>query len=587
MQPQLRRFSIVAGFVLLAGLLIGDALVTRSALNAQIDTGHWVMHSRQVRLEILQLETLLMDAETGQRGFLLTGEDRYLAPYEQARAEIGGHIDTLAKLTTDNPIQQKRIAELRPLVREAMDQLDRTIILFRAGHADDANAIIRSSQGLMVMGNLRGVLDQMRQEEMDLDITRSAAYRRSVMITGISNWVVTFAALVGLIVLGVYILREMRFREDHAREMRDREEWFRVTLSSIGDAVIATDRSGKVAFLNPVAEAMTGHKLSDAQGKGIAEVFPICNEMTGLPAEDPVKRVVEAGAVVGLANHTILKPGDGRTIPIEDSAAPIRDDRGDLIGVVLVFRDVTAERKSEEVLRKAEKLAAAARLSATMAHEINNPLAAVMNLLFLAQSEPDTPPSVSLQLTQAEQELQRVAHITRQTLGFYRESGTNERVDIAAIVESVLKLYGNKLEAKNIAVKRSFDGCPPAEGVVGELRQAVSNLIANAIDAVEEGGAIAVGVHTAPGDDGGMLEITVVDDGPGIAEDHLDRIFEPFFTTKKDVGTGLGLWAAKSIVERHGGRICACPQNQGDGAHGATFTIQLPCAASEKPAEVK
>jgi signal transduction histidine kinase len=160
-------------------------------------------------------------------------------------------------------------------------------------------------------------------------------------------------------------------------------------------------------------------------------------------------------------------------------------------------------------------------------------------------------------------------------------------VDIAAIVESVLKLYGNKLEAKNIAVKRSFDGCPPAEGVVGELRQAVSNLIANAIDAVEEGGAIAVGVHTAPGDDGGMLEITVVDDGPGIAEDHLDRIFEPFFTTKKDVGTGLGLWAAKSIVERHGGRICACPQNQGDGAHGATFTIQLPCAASEKPAEVK
>jgi PAS domain S-box-containing protein len=338
-----------------------------------------------------------------------------------------------------------------------------------------------------------------------------------------------------------------------------------------------------VAFLNPAAEAMTGRTISDAKGKDITEVFPIFNELTGIPAEDPVKKVVETGAVVGLANHTVLKGRDGRMIPIEDSAAPIRDDLGDLIGVVLVFRDVTAERKSEDVLRKAEKLAAAARLSATMAHEINNPLAAVTNLVFLARANHDTPPAVERQLEQAEHELERVAHITRQTLGFYRESGTPEQVEIPALFESVLRIYQNKLTEKDIQVESDLSACPPVEGVIGELRQAVSNLVANAIDAVEPGGKIRVSAHAAPDSPHRMVELVVADNGPGIALEHKDRMFEPFFTTKRDVGTGLGLWAAKGIIERHGGSIGILPRS---GEGGAAFAIQLPCAMGEPATDV-
>jgi signal transduction histidine kinase len=287
--------------------------------------------------------------------------------------------------------------------------------------------------------------------------------------------------------------------------------------------------------------------------------------------------------VVGLANHTVLKGRDGKMIPIEDSAAPIRDDRGVLIGVVLVFRDVTAERKSQEIMRKAEKLAAAARLAATMAHEINNPLAAVTNLVFLAKGNPDTPPVVERQLTQAEHELERVAHITRQTLGFYRESGTPERVDIPALVESVLRIYQNKLVEKDIHVESNVAGCPSVEGITGELRQAVSNLVANAIDAVNRGGRIMVSAHAASDGADGMVELVVADDGPGIAPEHKDRLFEPFFTTKRDVGTGLGLWAAKGIIERHGGRIGILSRN---GEGGAAFTIQLPRATAEPATDV-
>lgn len=586
MQPRYQRFSILTGCVLLGALLVLNAYITWRQLDAQVDLGRWVVHTQQVRLELAQTEGLLVDAETGQRGFLLTGDARYLAPFDLASQQISHHLDNLAALTNDNPVQQKHVVEMRPLAEEKLNELNRTITLFRSGHPDEAKTEVLTSRGLLAMDSLRSILAEMRQEEMRLDRERSDAYRQDVRDTAVSIWLATLAAMMGLAGFGWLVYQSIRHRERFARELSEREERFRVTLSSIGDAVIATDRFGRVVFLNPVAEGLTGWTLNDAQGKSMAEVFPIFNEMSGMPVEDPVAKVVESGVIVGLANHTVLKGRNGRVIPIEDSAAPICDDSGKLIGVVLVFRDATAERNSQEVLRRAEKLAAAARLSATMAHEINNPLAAVMNLIFLAKSAPDVSLTVAEQLTQAENELERVAHLTRQTLGFYRESGTTEQVEIPPLVESVLKLYENKLSVRKIVVKRVFDeACPPVDGVLGELRQAVSNLVANAIDAVNEGGTITVDVGVARGEGMCMVEVAVTDDGPGIAMDHIHRLFEPFFTTKKDVGTGLGLWAAKSIVERHGGSIVVSPSN--DGARGAAFTIQLPSSVNGKRVEVE
>lgn len=579
MQPRLRQFSLVAGFVLLACLLVGNAILTYRALYAQIDTGRWVMHTRQVRLELWRAETLLVDAETGQRGYLLTGDPKYLAPYQVAVSQIDARIETLAELTADNPVQQRNIAELRPLVHEKLSELDRTVALYRAGHADQARSIVVSNLGLQTMDGIRRILADMQQEEMRLDSARSDEYRHNVMMAQTSIWVASLAALLALAGLGWYVAREHHLRETHAAAIGTREAWFRTTLSSIGDAVIATDRDGNVTFMNPVAEKLTRRTLVAARGKGIAEVFPIFNEMTLKPVEDPVGIVMESGHVVGLANHTVLRSADGNLIPIEDSAAPIRDDEEELIGVVLVFRDVTSERKQEELLRRTEKLSAAARLSATMAHEINNPLEAVTNLVYLARHNPDVPPMVLEQLAQAEHELHRVAHITRQTLGFYRESGARERVEIPELVESVLQIYRNKLADRRIEVTCELSGCPPVEGLLGELRQAVSNLIANAIDASNVGGRIHVSAKAAAD---GMVEMVVADEGPGVAPEHLHRVFEPFFTTKRDVGTGLGLWATKGIVERHGGSVQILPAKENCGA---AFAIHLPSAASDDQTE--
>jgi len=580
MQTAYKRLSVITGFVLLLLLLILNAVITRRQLGVQVESQDGMAHSRQVLYELSQTVSVLKDAETGQRGYLFTGDPKYLTPYSDAIGQVHPHIDALAELTADNPRDQARIPELRDLVEKKLGELAQTISLFKAGQVEQAKQLVLSDAGLDYMDRIRLLVVEMEREEITLDSDRTAAYKVSIQGTVRSIYITSTMAAIGLILLAYYMLRQIELRERHARELRAREELFRITLTSIGDAVIATDAAGRVTFLNPVAEALTGTRATDATGQAIEEVFPIFNEQSFKVVENPVTKVMEQGIVVGLANHTVLQHRDGSFIPIEDSAAPIRDDSGNLIGVVLVFRDVTHERKSQEVLRKTEKLAAAARLSATVAHEINNPLEAIFNLVYVAKINPETPPFVASQLTLAEQELDRVAHIAKQTLGFYRDSSVSGRVDLAAMIEAILGLYSHKFRAKSIHVERRMEHCPAFIGVPGELKQAISNLVSNAADAASAEGNIVIELRCMEEGNNLAIDVTVEDDGPGVPAEFRERIFEPFFTTKQDVGTGLGLWVTKGIVERHGGTIEVRPRSEDGTLHGSAFTIHLPALKS-------
>ena len=572
-----KRIGVFVGFSLLLALLIVNATVTRLRLGVQVGAESWVSHSQQVLFDLDQLELLLVDAETGQRGYLYTGDTKYLAPYQDTISKIDPQIDDLAKLTADNPIQQAMIPELRNRAHAKVEEMAQVIALDQSGKPEAARELVLTSTGLLLMDHIRLVIAQMESEETRLESSRVRAYDRATQQTITSIYLANLLAVVGLVFLAYYILREIDLREKHAQELRAREEWFRVTLTSIGDAVIATDQEGAVTFLNPVAEVLTGIDLARAKGRNILEVFPIIDEQTHKPAENPVEKVLEVGHVVGLANHTVLLRKDGAQIPIEDSAAPIRDANGELLGVVLVFRDVTNERKAQEALRKTERLAAAGRLSATIAHQINNPLQAVASLVYLSRTMPGVPKTVDWQLSLAEQELQRVAHIAQQTLGFYKESRATESVEMAALVESVLALYSNKLKSKDIHVELSFGDRPWLQAAPGELKQVISNLVVNAVDAVGDQGAIAITLGSTEHAGRAMVHILVEDDGPGIPPEYKPHLFEPFFTTKRDVGTGLGLWLSREIVERHGGTIEAVGRT--DGKPGAAFSILLPISA--------
>jgi PAS domain S-box-containing protein len=575
MRSMQKRLGVIAGFLVILVLLAINTAILRRQLAVQVGNQEWFSRSRRVLQELKNTDSLLKDAETGQRGYLYTGKIDYLAPYTLATTQIDSRLQNLAAQVGDSPSQQKQVADLRVLIHQKLGELAETISLFQSGNAEQAKALVMSDKGFITMESIRSLVNLMEQEETSVGEQRRTAYQKSIQITVACIYAASAIATLGILLLAFSIIREIERRERDAAALRQSEEWFRVTLSSIGDGVIATDDQGRVSFLNPVAERLTGVSLPQAKGKKISEVFPIFSEVTNKPAENPVDKVLALGSVVALANHTVLQHRAGHLLPIEDTAAPIRDDSGKLIGVVLVFHDASRERNLQEVLRRTEKLAAAARLAATVSHEINNPLEAIGNLIFLAKNNPDAPEKVAEQLQLAEQELARVSHITRQTLGFYRESTSPTSVHVPTLIESVLTLYSNKLQIKQIKVRLALEDCPAITGLAGEIQQLVSNIISNAIDAAPVSGTLKINASPVKLADGKSIQVKVEDDGPGIAPENMDRIFEPFFTTKKDVGTGLGLWVCKEIAERHGGRV-QVQSNDGNGAKGAIFTVLLP-----------
>ena len=543
------------GIVLLLIVLTINGYVTFLSFHRVNRNNALVERSQQVLLETERLKSLLVDAETGQRGYLYTGDLHYLEPYNRAAREVDAQLDRVAAFAADIALQRTQLQQLRDLSHAQLKQLADTIAMARAGQPEAAKARVLSN-GKNVMDDIRTSIFEIEKLEADLRGARVAEMRASTRSATLAFVIATSIAAAALLVFGGLLTREMRKSDAAAAAVLEQKEWLDTTLRSIGDAVLATDTSGCVVFLNEVAATLTGHSSSEARGRPLGQVFTIFNEVTREPAEDPVAKVVRSGAAVGLANHTVLRRADGTEVAIDDSAAPIRNAQGELIGVVLVFRDVTKQRAVEAALRNAEKLATAGRFAATIAHEINNPLEAIMNLLFLLDHDSGLSSEGRGYLSLAEQELSRVAAVARQTLAFYKDNTSPAPVNIPNLLDEVLTFYGRRIEARKIRVVRNYRNHSQFVGSAGEIRQVFSNLILNAIDALSPDGELTLNVSD---DNGGRptVRVEVEDNGSGIQRDHLSKIFEPFFTTKKDVGTGLGLWSAKNLVEKHEGQLLA------------------------------
>ncbi|MGC2618184.1 MAG: ATP-binding protein, partial [Acidobacteriaceae bacterium] len=334
------------------------------------------------------------------------------------------------------------------------------------------------------------------------------------------------------------------------------QQWFQTTLESIGDAVIACDNRGAVSFMNAVAQNLTGWKLDDARGHALEDVFNIVNEETRKQCESPVEKVRRLRTVIGLANHTVLIARDGREFVIDDSAAPIMSGDGEMIGVVLVFRDVTEEKRMQSALVSSEKLAVAGRLAASIAHEIHNPLDSVANLHFLLEQEND-PEQRAEYLKLAQQELGRTMQISRTMLSLYREPKAPVAVDLRELIEGVLLLLDRRMKHQSIQLETHLPEPLIVEGFPAELRQVFTNLIGNAIDAAGRRGRIRIRMEQAAAEElhGAGAVVEIVDSGLGIPGEVVAKLFQPFFTTKGATGTGLGLWVSMGIVQKHGGAI--------------------------------
>ncbi len=344
-------------FVVALAILVVDSVLVYRSLSTIAKTHREVDESRMVLAELERTLSLLKDAETGQRGYLLTNQLDFLAPFNVAQGLIDESLRHLRELSVRHDDESKMVDELATVSGRKLAELEKTVKLRRENQFDEALEIVKSRVGKALMDQAREITDRIKAEEIQLLEARDVAARSAVRWT-ISTFSLTtgtaFALLVGVSVLQ---RRDQRVRERTSEQVRQSEAWLSTTLTSIGDAVIATDALARVTFMNPIAETLTGWSSLEAMGRPMPEVFDIVNETTRERVENPVDKVIRDGVIVGLANHTFLIARDGSETPIDDSAAPIKDRDGNVAGVVLVFRDISERKREEEKADERRRLA--------------------------------------------------------------------------------------------------------------------------------------------------------------------------------------------------------------------------------------
>jgi PAS domain S-box-containing protein len=361
---------------------------------------------------------------------------------------------------------------------------------------------------------------------------------------------------------------EVRETEEELRESAKRLGELAAIVSSSEDVIVSKDLNGIITSWNNAATRVFGYLPEEMIGASILKLIP-----ENLHSDE--KTIIENIRAGRRIEHfeTVRLAKDGRLIDVSLTVSPIKDEEGRVIGASKILRDVSSRRRMEQSLLQAEKIAATGRMAATIAHEINNPLEAVMNLLYLLRTKVTDDEGRGF-LATAEDEIGRVSHIAKQTLGYYREHTAASLASVSDTAEHALTIYGPRCTAAGILVKTSIS---PSTKIVlrrGEMMQVISNLIANSIYAMPSGGTLSVSVCDASSVGDGIV-LTVKDDGVGIAPKDLPMVFDAFFTTRTTVGTGIGLFVAKQFVEGHGGRISIESDNESE-RHGTTVRVFLP-----------
>ncbi|NOY61358.1 MAG: PAS domain S-box protein [Calditrichaeota bacterium] len=373
-------------------------------------------------------------------------------------------------------------------------------------------------------------------------------------------------------------------RKKSAEALAAQKERLAVTLRSIGDGVISTNHRGRITLINKVAEKFTGWKENEAIGRPIGKVFQCINEKTGKRYANAVKNILEKGDIVSMSQNTMLVSKDGTKRYILPSASFIHNEKGKVIGIVLVFRDITEHRKLEEEHLKASNLESLGILAGGIAHDFNNILTTIMgNITLIKMKAPDK--EVFNMLDAAEKASLRAKGLTQQLLTFSKGGAPlKKKLSIQKLIKNSVMIA---LSGSNVKPYFSLsDDLWPAEVDPAQIRQVFRNIAINAVHAIQDEGIFRVRAENTmitdeqalPLENGNYLKITFTDNGTGIAQDILPKVFDPYFSTEEG-GSGLGLSTSYSILKKHGGYISV--QSKPD--EGTTFSVYLPASSVEEP----
>lgn len=543
-------------------------------------------HRHLILEAIDKIEADSRDAETGQRGFLITGDARYLQPYEDALKRSDADFAGLEEaLRAWHPELLRRLPAVHAALEQKLHELEQTVALRRQSGFEASREVVLTDRGRRLMEQLRAEFEDLRTTEVQ------AIARGNALGDRLRYWAYATSLLGGLAVLlalgGTSRLLRRRFAERlaAARNLYDEKELYRTTLGSIGDAVITTDRDGRVTFLNPVAEKLTGWTTAQASGESLQSVFRIVNEDTRESVEDPALRALREGVVVGLANHTVLLHRSGLEYRIDDSAAPIRDSLGHIRGAVLVFRDISERRQVEDALREADRRKD--EFLAMLAHELRNPLAPLQNALHILRVSGSNAQTVDRVTQMMERQLDQMVRLVHDLLDVSRMTRNilpldKDWVDVGIVIRDALEMSTPALTE----ARHTLTVSPPAQSLTivadrTRLTQALSNLLSNAAKYTPPGGQVWLTAR----DDGDAVVFSVKDSGEGIPADMIDRVFEMFTQVQTSMerskgGLGIGLTLVRRIVELHGGSVVA---TSGGANQGSEFILRLPKPTNPQP----
>jgi two-component system CheB/CheR fusion protein len=590
-------------FISIAGVVILILVVVVSVISLgvfrQIEESAAIRkHNFIVINDTADLLSELKDAETGERGFLLTNNKAYLEPYLAVIGIIPEHVAELRRLILISAAK-KHLDAAVPLIDAKMAELAQVIVMRRNNDTASALELIESGKGKLLMDSIRVEMKDLNQIEQDALAKSDSELQKGLHFLFFLIITASLFMLLSALSLVYFIYREKQqqikeiihaqtqhllvIQEETNKQLKQvnttlqiSEEKYAVTLGSIGDAVLATDGQGHVTYLNAVAEQLTGWTIALASGRPADEIFRIINEETRQPSISPIKETLAHGTIQSLANHTILIARSGSECAIADSCAPIHNREGQVLGAVLVFRDVTERMKIDKCLKKAcedlniqsieLKRAAQAKSDflGNMSHELRTPLNSINGFSEVLYDETFGPLNnkQKIYINNILTSGQHLLLLINQILDLSKVESGKMNLSLSSLpmknlLNDISLLLADTVNKKNLKMQLEIDvNLPDIEADELKVKEIVYNLLSNAVKFTPEGGKIGMRAEKT----GSEIEVTVWDTGVGIAVENMEKIFEGFFRvdtpfSRVTEGTGLGLPLSKKLVELHGGKL--------------------------------